>query len=326
MTTLSQTATLPHPYDLSEAPDWFMKKARFAKRVILNLAPIRYALVAEEGGPIANLEYAQADYLGQTWQLSRASLQEAYRHPMGDKLCLFHSADGSGIGRTRLEARAKAVSEALERWAFYETTSGPDAALYGFQHTMSTKGMAAFPGLFPGQARREAMAEAFEYYSVDAWWGGTLKHWIINRDDATIVFIDQPAFRGYIALAIRHLDLDHYVAAYGIGSGMTPEAAETKAQLEACRSQTILETRDALPLGARRQPILEAEQRLLEYASPEGFGLVKDRLATQPWLPAIKPKVIFDGPVTGDWNKYTHVWRYALEPFPIKYRQRQFVA
>merc|ERR1712232_617129 len=105
----------------------------------------------------------------------------------------------------------------------------------------STKGMAAFPGIFAGQARRAAIAEAYEYYSIDAWWGGSLKHWIINRDDATIVFIDQPGFDGFIALAIRHLGQDDYVASYGIGSGTTPEEAELKAQLEACRSQTILE-------------------------------------------------------------------------------------
>lgn len=325
MTMISHAATLPRPYDLNEAPEWFLKKARFAKRVILNLAPIRYALVAEEGGPVAKLEYAQTEYLGETWQLSRATLLDEYRHPMGQNLCLFDPADGSGMGKTRLEARAKAVSEALERWAFQESSSGPDAALYGYQYSVSTKGMAAFPGIFPGQARREAIAEAFEYYSVDAWWGGSLKHWIINRDDSTVVFIDQPEFNGYIALAIRHLDLDRYVAAYGIGSGMTPEAAELKAQLEACRSATVLEKRASTP-GTVRKPVLEAEQRMLEYATPQGFATVKDRLSSQPWHAPMKPKVVFDGPIQGAWNKYTHVWRYALEPFPIKYKQRQFVA
>ena len=326
MTTLSQATTVPLPYDLSSAPDWFMKKARHARRFFLNLSPIRYALVAEEGGPIAKLEYGQTDYLGETWQLSRATLQEDHRHPMGNKLCLFHPADGSGMGRTRLEARAKAVSEALERWAFTETSSGPDALLYGYPYSMSTKGMAAFPSVFPGQARRAAVAEAFEYHSVDAWWGGTLNHWIMNREDATIVFIDQPSYDGYVALAIRHLCLKNYVAAYGIGSGSSPEEAELKAQLEACRTQTVLERRDATPVHARNKPVLETEQRLLEFSSREGFELVKDRLASRPWLPALEPKVIYDGPVKGPWNKFTHVWRYALEPFPIKYRQRQFVA
>ena len=327
MTTVSQAASIPLPYDLSSAPDWFMKKARFAKRFILNLAPIRYSLVSENGGPISKIEYGQTEYLGNLWQLCRATLQEDFQHPMSQRLQLFHPADGSGMGLTRLEARAKAVSEALERWAYTETSSGPDAVLYGYPYSMSTKGMAAFPSLFAGPARRSAIAEAFEYYSVDAWWGGALNHWIINREDATIVFINQPDFKGHIALAIRHLEgLDNYVAAYGIGSGASPAEAELKAQLEACRSQTILESRDAIPVHARTRPVLEAEQRMLEFSSKEGFELVKDRLASRPWMPELKPKVIYDGPVNGPWEKYAHVWRYALEPYPVKYRQKQFVA
>lgn len=326
MSTYTHATDIPFPYDFSSAPEWFIKKAGFAKRFFLNLAPIRYAFVAEEGGPVSDLEYGSTEYLGQNWQLCRATLQPEFQHPMGQDLCLFHPADGSGMGKTRLDARAKAISEALERWAFQETSSGPDAILYGYQHSMSTKGMAAFPGVFPGQARRAAIAEAFEYYSVDAWWGGTLKHWIINRDDATIVFIDQPDYAGYIALAIRHLNLNEYVASYGIGSGATPEEAELKAQLEACRSQTILERRESTPQGSRPRPVLPTEQHLLQLASSDGFEIVKDRLATQPWLPALKPKVIYDGPVKGAWNKYTHVWRYALEPFPVKSQKIRFVA
>jgi hypothetical protein len=326
MSTYTHATDLPLPYDFSSAPEWFLKKARFAKRFFLNLAPIRYAFVAEEGGPVANLEYGHDTYLGEEWQLCRATLHEEHQHPMGKKLRLFHPADGSGVAKTRLDARAKAISEALERWAFQETSSGPDSVLYGYQYSMSTKGMAAFPGVFPGQARRAAIAEAYEYYSVDAWWGGTLKHWIINRDDATIVFIDQPGFAGYIALAIRHLDQKEYVASYGIGSGMTPAEAELKAQLEACRSQTILERRAAVPESARSRPVLEMEQNLLSFASEEGFAMVRDRLATQPWLPALAPKVVFDGPVRGPWNKYTHVWRYAVEEFPIRSQQKKFVA
>ncbi len=326
MTTLTQATPVPFTYDLSGAPEWFLKRARFAKRFVLNLSPIRYALVAEAGGPIAKLEYGRAECLGRTWQLSRATLQPEYQHPLNRKLCLFHPADGSGMGLTRLEARAKAISEALERWAFQETSAGPDAVLYGYPHAPSTKGMAAFPGLFPGTARRAAVAEAWEYYSVDAWWAGTLRHWIINRDDATIVFIDQPAFRGHIALAIRHLGLESYVAAYGIGSGATPAEAELKAQLEAFRTQCILEHRESIPEPLRPHPVLPAEQRLLELASPEGFALVRERMAEQPWLPALTPRVVFDGPVKGPWEQYAHVWRYALEPFPIRYRQRQFVA
>jgi len=326
MSTYTHANDLPLPYNLSNAPDWFSRRIRFAGRIILNLAPIRYAMVAEEGGPVENLEYGQISYLNRAWHQCRATLLPEFRHPMGEKLCLFNAADGSGMGQTRLEARARAVSEALERWAYQESSSGPDSLLYGYQYADSTKGMAAFPSLFPGQARRAAVAEAHEYYAIDAWWAGTLRHWIINRDDATIVFIDQPEYAGYIALAIRNLDLNQYVASYGIGSGTTPQEAELKAQLEACRSESILQARERIPENARRRPVLETEQNLLRFASPEGHTIVLDRLASQPWLPPIKPKVVFDGPVKGPWNKYTHVWRHALQPFPVRSQKMKFVA
>ena len=311
MSTTTRTAT-PLPYDTHSAPEWLLGKFRGAKRLAFNLAPIRYAFVAENGGPITQIDYGHGDFLGERWHLSRALLREEFQHPMGKRLRLFHPADGSGVGKTRLEARSKAISEALERWAYFSTSSGPDRTLYGYPYADSTKGMAAFPGMLPRQARRLAVAEAFEYFTIDAWWGGSLQHWQVERDDATIVFIEQPHFSGCVAVAIRPLGLDDYAAAYGMGSGATPAEAEVKAQLEACRLQTLLELRDRSV--TRAKPILPAEQQLLFRASHEGYRMVRDRLASSPWRSAPQPKIVFDGPVSGPWNKYTHVWRYALEP------------
>lgn len=324
MTSLAHTSTLPIGYDLTEAPDWFVRKARSAKRIILNLSPIRYALVAESGGPIAQVEYGKADYMGKEWQLSRATLHADFRHPMADKLCLFHSADGSGVGQTRLEARSKAISEALERWAYQETSAGPDALYYGYNYSMSTKGMAAFPGFLAGQAKRNAISEAWEYYSVDAWWAGCLRHWAIHRHDAITVFIDQPEFNGYIALGIRLMKGSNYVAAYGIGSGSTPDEAETKAMLEACRSEEVLRSAEASRSNSK--PVIKSEKLMLEYGSCSGLQRVKDRIDSDAWLGPVKPKVIFNGPVVGAWNRFAHVWRYALEPMPVVPSYGRFIA
>lgn len=326
MSILTQTSSIPLAPAGEAVPEWLRRKATTTRRVMLNLAPLRYAFVAEKGGPIAQIEYGHDFYLGESWQLSRATLQPDLQHPMGNDLQLFHPADGTGVGKSRLEARAKAISEALERWAFYETSSGPDYMFYGYQHSMSTKGMAAFPGLRSRASRRLAVAEAFEYFTVDAWWSGALTHWAVERDDATIVFIDQPYFSGCVAIAIRHLNLCDYPVAYGIGSGDTPAEAETKAQLEASRLETILELRDRVPAHARNKPVLEQEQRILKYTSPEGYAIVKDRLSTAPWHPTPKPKIIFDGPIPGPWNKFTSVWRYVLEPYPVEHYFGRFAA
>jgi hypothetical protein len=326
MSTLSYSSSITKEYDHTNAPDWFVRKAHSAWSTIVNLAPLRYAFVAEEGGPVASIEYGMSEYLGENWHLSRALLQPEYQHPMGKSLRLFHPADGSGIGKTRLEARARAVSEALERWAFQETSAGTDYMLYGYQYSDSTKGMAAFPGLWSRPARKLAMGEAFEHNAVDAWWDGQLNHHTVERKDSTVVFINNPSFKGFIALAIRHLNLNNFVAAYGIGSGDSPEAAETKAQLEAARLETLLECRDRLPLHERAVPVLDMEQRMLYFASKEGFQSMKDRIATTAWKSQKTPKVIYDGPVKGPWEKYAYVWRYALEPISKGWNIRQFAA
>jgi len=277
---------------------------------------MRYANVAAGDGPIRQIDYGNTVYLGRSWHLSRALLKEGLGHSLSRDLCLFHPADGSGVGATRLEARAKAVSEALERWAFFATQSGPDYTRYGYSYANNSKGMAAFPSFFTHHARRLAVAEAYEHFAVDAWWQGALAHWSVQRDGATIVFIDVPQFAGFIALAIRHLQLRDYVAAYGFGSGNTPAQAEEKAQLEACRLETLLADRDQN--FKRRAPVLTAEQRMLHLASPAGYSSIRDRLRVRPWRGSIAPKVIFDGPVTGSWSRYAHVWRHALEPVVLE--------
>lgn len=324
MSTSSRAWLVQPTYDLERAPDWFRRQARAARSSLVNLAPLRYAFVAEEGGPVERIDYGTDRFLGREWQLCRAILREEHRHPLGKQLRLFHPADGSGVGATRLEARAKAISEALERWAYFETSSGPDYALYGYAHANSTKGMAAFPGILGRQARALAVAEAYEYFSIDAWWNGALAHWTVERDGATIVFIEQPGFAGYVALAIRKLGCEHYAAAYGMGSGSTPLAAEVKAQLEASRLQVLLERRDRSDLN--QNPILEEEQRVLYLASPDGYGTVLDRLQVEPWRCAPTPRVVYDGPVKGPWNRFAHVWRYALEPLRLTGYTRRFVA
>ncbi len=324
MSILTHSSAIPLPYDGERAPDWFARKTRTARRIILNLAPVRYAFIAESGGPIEKIEYGHDEYLGQTWHLSRATLREDYRHPLGSSFRVFHPADGSGVGSTRLEARAKAISEALERWAYHETSAGSDHIMYGYQYAGGTKGMAAFPGVISRQARRLAMSEAFEYFTLDAWWNGALPHWAVERDNGTTVFIDQPHFKGFIALVLRHLDLEDYGVAYGIGSGGTPAQAELKAHTEAARMQVVLEQRDASP--NRKAPVLEEEQLILSRASREGLAIIHDRLQSRPWRSAPRPTVIYDGPVDGPWNRYAHVWRYALEPLTLDNKLGRFAA
>lgn len=289
-------------------PDWLVTKRPGIERWTPDLSPLRYAAAGSEKGPIARIEHGRAFYFGETWQLCRASLKAELQPPFAPVSAAFSAADGSGVGKTKLEARAKAVSEALERWAFYETRSGPDSHLYGYHIADSTKGMAAFPGLFASSARRRAMAEAYEHYAVDSWWSGAFEHWAMEEDGFTLVFIRVPDYRGVVVLAVRRLESKNFSAAFGSGSARTAAAAVLSAKLEAARMETALQN--------CRHPELATgtEAALLRRASHTGYLAVVDRLKMAPWRAAAAPCLVFDGPVRGPWEQFAHVWRYALAP------------
>ncbi|MCC5838743.1 MAG: hypothetical protein JJT96_01360 [Opitutales bacterium] len=291
-----------------DCPDWLVKRSSAFERWQLDLSPLRYAGAGSANGPIARIEHGRALYLGATWQLCRVSLKADLKPPLSPVSAVFSAADGSGVGKTMFEARAKAVSEALERWAYYETRSGPDAGRYGYPVADSTKGMAAFPGLFASSARSRAMAEAYEHYAVDSWWSGAFEHWAVEEDGFTLVFIRVPDYRGFVVLAIRRLHSGVFAAAYGTGSARTRTAAVLSAKLEALRMETALENAD------HPEKATGSEAALLRRASHRGFLAVRDRLNMPPWRAASAPRLLYDGPVNGPWQQFAHVWRYAFEP------------
>src|SRR5829696_4460371 len=89
-------------------------------------------------------------------------------------LHLFSDADGTGTHPVASVARHKAVSEAMERWAFHTLVRSEAAPDYGFDIDPSSTGMSAFPGFVRRQARRSAVLEGVERFSLCAWWDGRM--------------------------------------------------------------------------------------------------------------------------------------------------------
>src|SRR6185503_9926832 len=98
---------------------------------MLSLASLRYRnVLSRDGGPVAGIEFGTVPVRGRQVTLANARLAPGLspKRPMA----LFSDADGTGTHRVPAIARHKAISEALERWAFHATVRSERAAEFGF--------------------------------------------------------------------------------------------------------------------------------------------------------------------------------------------------
>src|SRR5262245_56365031 len=141
---------------------------------MLSLAAFRYRnVLAAAGGPIERLTIADASVLGERMFLANAYLRAGLVDGRETRK-LFSPANGSGTDVSPMVARFKAISESLERWAYWQASAGPQRHKYGFDVDPSSNGLAAFPGLWRRQARTSAWMEAAERFNLLNWWEGRL--------------------------------------------------------------------------------------------------------------------------------------------------------
>src|SRR5690348_7684725 len=153
---------------------------------------------------------------------------------------LYSDADGTGTAALPMVARHMAVSEAMERWAFHNKVRAADRELYGFDLDESTNGMAAFPGIFPSQARKHAMLEAIERASIIAWWEG-LHDGVVRDTDwpgINALVLPSPTGYGVTVLAFRASQPESF--AYGHGAAESFFGACERAVVELARHDYVL--------------------------------------------------------------------------------------
>lgn len=287
----------------------------------MNLAPIKYARVmSAEGGPIERIggvplrnrrgKWHQAvAFLSPHLKLSKAAVE------------VFGDADGTGTDRSPMLARFKAVSEALERWALYYLLQCGERERYGFDRDDTSNGMAAYPGLFSGGARRRARAEAIERYVLAAWWEGRLEGRSLGEDEdgARVVQLENPLGREAVVIVWRRDR--HGLYAYGFAADTSFEQAKLRATIEMERSAVAMGaylTRNP-KFGWADLPGIRnwQERRILYFALPEGHETFQQRLSSKTATSAApaRPKPVIDAELRGPWTRYATVWR-VLYPMP----------
>jgi hypothetical protein len=280
---------------------------------VFSLAAFRYRnALASAGGPIQRLEIADATVLGERCFLANAYLTEALAGNR-EGHALYSRANGSGTDSSPMVARFKAISEAMERWAHWQSFR---SGQYGFDVDPSSNGLAAFPGIWPRQARHGAVLEAAERFNLFNWWEGRLpaKECPTRWPGVRAVVIRSQA-PGVTVVLFRKTD-EGFVA-YGHAAGLNFESACGRAAVEMDRHAQVVATfakahagRIAGQLPPTAHPI---ERRSLFFAQEQGHQLFLERLRT-PAKDFAELKVAYDGPVPGPWTKYADVWRVVFVP------------
>lgn len=280
---------------------------------MLSLAAFRYRnIFADHGGPIDSVEFGEFSVCGRPMIQANAKLVSGLT-AKGERT-IYGSADGSGTHRLASVARHMAISEALERWAFHSVAGTVRAAEFGFDVDPSSNGMSAFPGIFARHARRKAMLEAVERFSLIAWWEGRAVGKLCDTDwpGVSAVAIEGP-FGGVTALVFAKTDFGMY--AYGHAAEETFGAACERALVELARHDSVMrEWWRAKGTGETRMPQDLFERRCLFFSTEEGHEQFLHRIKDRPIGKAPKVELVCDCEIPGLWSDYATVWRHALRP------------
>lgn len=282
---------------------------------MLSLAAFRYrnALQAD-GGPIDRISVREFSVFGRRMFQANAWLAEGVI-PERRKFSLYSDADGTGAAEVPMVARYMAISEAMERWAFHAKVLAPDRELYGFDIDESSNGMAAFPGMFPYQARKRAMLEAVERCSVLAWWEGLIDGEVRPTEwpGVNALILPSPIGFGVTVLAFREVRPDTF--AYGHGAARDYFGACERAVMELARHEYVLGlhriTKGVTPVAP---PSDLFERRALFFSSAEGHALFQEKLNRPSRRRRFIAKVIHDTEIRGPWSEYASVWRVLIDP------------
>ena len=280
---------------------------------MISIAALRYRnVLATHGGPVERIDTAEFRVRGRPMIQANATLRAGLtrRRPKA----IWSDADGTGTHLVPGIARHMAVSEALERWAHSAVVRSEHAAEFGFDVDPSSNGMSAFPGIFQRDARRKAVLEAIERFSLIAWWEGMAEGRQLDTDwpGISAVAIDGP-FGGVTAIVFARTDWGGY--AYGHAAEESIGAACERAIVELARHEWVMRSWWlGFVAGEKKYPTSLFERRCLFFANEEGHELFQARLRRHAHAITPRTEVVCDRDIPGPWSDYATVWRFVLRP------------
>ena len=278
---------------------------------MFTLAPWFYRKLLGENDIIELIESFEVNLLtGENVHESNVFLQKNRIPSWVSQSQLYKNCDGSGTSIYKNIAVYKAISEALERLAFYEMADTHEKE-FSFDVNPTTTGMAAYPHFFTNFARNNAMIEAVERWAIHQFNFKKLpikKHLslIENLDHFEIV---NPLNHSVSILAFKLKD----IYAYGFAGGLDIKHSYEKALIELDRNIRVLKKKrergmDNISLSSSN------EKTLSFFSTIEGFQHFQEIVKMSPQIIQVKsPRILCDKELKGSWSSYTKVWRFLYE-------------
>lgn len=282
---------------------------------MLNLAPWNYRNLLKENEIIEDFQtYKFETLLNVTLNEVLVKLNQKYIPSWANKSIIYSSADGSGTSPFMHIALYKAISEALERWAFYETIENKPKG-YSFDVDPSTNGMAAYPDFTATNARKKAILEATERWALLEFWRGKLP---IKSHKTSIKILKHyeiltPLKDNYVSLLSFEEDGQFF---YSFACEATLQKSFAHAMTELSRNIRVL--KKFKKMNKTYLDLLDInDKRLAFFSEKEGYELFLQKIKNSPLQINSTPEIICDSEIKGQWTNYARVWRFLYrDSFP----------
>lgn len=272
-------------------------------------APWYYRNLLENKNIIETAEFFKAEMLsGEILFEVICSLNENLRPSWVSRSDVYNNCDGSGTSPYKNIAVYKAISEALERWAFYEAADSREARKLCFDINPTTTGMAAYPGITASGARLKAIQEANERWALHEFWRGNLP--VIEHPNS---LENLRHFEIRVPIDNCHISLlsfkkgDQYL--YSFAAENTIEESFKHALVELARNIRVMAKLENVSTDINTFKDM-SDKRLFYFSTQEGQDLFNEKVLKAATTIKVKPQIICDFEIKGDWSKYTRVWRY----------------
>lgn len=278
---------------------------------MINIGPLSYNNLLNNSEIISEIIQYKVNVLnGKTLFETSAKLNENLRPKDIFQSKIYSNFDGSGTSFFRNNSLYKAVSEAVERWAFYDSSEGDEYLKLKFDVNPSTCGMASYPELFPYWSRKNAVYEAVERYAIHAF----------NRKKIPVVELQSnivglkvykliTTIKDMETILISYFNGSFYT--YGFSCKKTQEESIDHALIELARNERVLKK-----LYLSSFDILDMEisdRRLIFFSTVEGYQSFLQKIETAPSKVQEIPKLILSREIKGPWTRYAKVWRHLYD-------------